>query len=529
MSVPCIVHEDEDLLIVDKPAGMNTHAPSPYASEGLYDWLRHREARWAPLAIVHRLDKETSGLLAFTKTPRANASLTQQFTRHEVQKRYVFLTDRPPPAADWKARSTLERAGDRYVAGPWSASGKPAETEFHVRDTRNGMFRIEARPLTGRTHQIRVHAAMAGVPILGDRLYGGTGAPRVCLHAESLAFIHPTTGKRADFFRQDSFEQHSYLQLRAALIDPQLTNACRLVHGAADGFPEFYVDRWADFLLSEVAEPEQTYQAQIEHLAGHLGITGLYEKLLDRQVRRTAAIPASPRRTWGLEAPEEILIRENGVSFGVRFNEGYSVGLFLDQRDNRRRLLTNYVGAGFPIFPEGLKGRRVLNLFAYTCGFSAAAALAGAKTTSIDLSRKYLDWGRRNFVLNGLSESDHEFLYGDVFDWLHRLNKKGARYDVVVLDPPTFSTARKSGPFRAEKDFGNLLALAMRAVAPGGVIFAATNATRLTPEEFLAVVDAAARTAGRPILQSRYVPQPPDFPIHREEPAHLKTIWLRLA
>src|SRR5207237_6633854 len=89
-----ILFEDEHLLVINKPAGMNTHAPSPYAGEGIYDWLRNREPRWANLAIIHRLDKETSGVMVFTQTALANRSLTEQFAQREVSKRYVLGTDR---------------------------------------------------------------------------------------------------------------------------------------------------------------------------------------------------------------------------------------------------------------------------------------------------------------------------------------------------------------------------------------------------------------------------------------------------
>jgi 23S rRNA-/tRNA-specific pseudouridylate synthase len=92
---PCVVHEDDDLLVVNKPPGWNTHAPAPHAGEGIYDWLKHREPRWASLAILHRLDKDTSGLLVFGKTVEANRSLTGQFTAREVHKRYTLVTDRP--------------------------------------------------------------------------------------------------------------------------------------------------------------------------------------------------------------------------------------------------------------------------------------------------------------------------------------------------------------------------------------------------------------------------------------------------
>ena len=105
--VPCVIFEDEHLLVVAKPAGWNTHAPVPYAGEGIYDWLKHREPRWASLAILHRLDKETSGVLVFGKTPLANKSLTEQFTERRVHKKYLLLTDRAVPAKEFTVKTAL--------------------------------------------------------------------------------------------------------------------------------------------------------------------------------------------------------------------------------------------------------------------------------------------------------------------------------------------------------------------------------------------------------------------------------------
>jgi 23S rRNA (cytosine1962-C5)-methyltransferase len=174
-------------------------------------------------------------------------------------------------------------------------------------------------------------------------------------------------------------------------------------------------------------------------------------------------------------------------------------------------------------------GAEVLNAFAYSCGFSVCAARAGARTTSLDLSKKYLDWGRRNFSLNGLDPAAHDFIYGDCFDWLRRLAKKGRSYDVVVLDPPTFSRSKEFGDFRAESDYSRLVATALPLLKDQGVLLASTNAARLEPERFLEQLQAAVRSVGRRVTQQHYVPQPPDFPIHREEPAYLKTVWLRIA
>ena len=149
--------------------------------------------------------------------------------------------------------------------------------------------------------------------------------------------------------------------------------------------------------------------------------------------------------------------------------------------------------------------------------------------TSLDLSRKYLDWGRRNFQLNGLDPAGHDFIYGDVFDWLKRLAKKARQFDVLILDPPTYSRSREHGDFRCETDYGRLVSLALPLLRPAGVLLASANAARLMPEAFIGQVHAAILGTGRRIIQEHYVPQPPDFPATREEPAHLKTLWLRVS
>src|SRR4051794_6257728 len=174
-----ILFEDEHLLVVNKPAGMNTHAPSPYAGEGIYEWFKHREPRWASLAIIHRLDKETSGVLVFGKTPLANRSLTEQFTAHTIQKTYQLLTDRTVKPGTLKVVSSLVRVGEKYLSRPLHAGGERAETHFQVVGTEGNRTLVTAKPITGRTHQIRVHAAEQGFPILGDTLYSGTAGARV--------------------------------------------------------------------------------------------------------------------------------------------------------------------------------------------------------------------------------------------------------------------------------------------------------------------------------------------------------------
>ena len=107
-------------------------------------------------------------------------------------------------------------------------------------------------------------------------------------------------------------------------------------------------------------------------------------------------------------------------------------------------------GLKFPWRPE------VLNTFAYTCGFSVCAAAAGARVTSLDLSKTYLDWGRANFALNAIDPTRHDFISGDAFDWLRRFAGKKRRFDVIILDPPTFSRSKKAAFFRPKKIMARL-------------------------------------------------------------------------
>lgn len=530
--VPGVIFEDEHLLAVNKPAGWNTHAPSPHAGEGIYEWLRQREPRWAGLAILHRLDKETSGVLVFGKTPLANRSLTEQFTERQVHKKYLLLTDREISPRAITVKSSLLRRGEKYASG---AGGEPAETRFRpVLDfpgkLPKGWRLVEAEPLTGRTHQIRVQASESGFPILGDTLYGGTAWGRVCLHAAELEFAHPATKAAVKLLAPADFAERGHGRLRAAIIDPAETNAFRLVHGAGDGRPGWYVDKLGDYLLSQSELPLTGEQeAELTRLAGEFSSRGAYHKMLSRQVRRTAAGEASPQLVWGEGAPGAFPIVENGVGYELSFQEGYSVGLFLDQRDNRRRLLTGHVAGDWDL-PKpkagGAARPEVLNVFAYTCGFSACAAKWGARSTSLDLSKKYLDWGRRNFVLNGLDPAEHDFIYGDAFGWLRRLAKKRRRFDVIILDPPTFSQSKEHGVFKVERDYPDLLLAALGVLKRGGTLLASANAAEWQPEKFAAGVSQAVRKNDRRITRQHYYPQPPDFPISRAEAAYLKTLWL---
>ena len=157
---------------------------------------------------------------------------------------------------------------------------------------------------------------------------------------------------------------------------------------------------------------------------------------------------------------------ERYLRFGIDFGTGYSPGLFLDQRENRR-------------YVRHIAPKRLLNCFAYTCSFSVCAACNGAGTLNIDLSKKYLARGRENFALNKLSTLDHRFITDDVRSVLPRLARRGEKFDAIILDPPTFSRSPDGKTFQVQDDFEHLLITALAVAERDAHVLVSTNCSAL--------------------------------------------------
>ena len=202
-----IMYEDEALIVIDKPAGMTVH-PVPGNEDKT---MANAVIAYAPgiegiggerrPGIVHRLDKDTSGLIVVAKNARAHAHLSEQFKSREVGKVYLALvTGHPsPPEADIEApigRHPRDRQRMAIVS-----TGRPSITRYKVVSAYKRASLVEARPRTGRTHQIRVHLASVGHPVVGDSTYGRAveGLSRQFLHAHQLAFTHPGSGEPMSF------------------------------------------------------------------------------------------------------------------------------------------------------------------------------------------------------------------------------------------------------------------------------------------------------------------------------------------
>ena len=210
-----ILFEDEWLIVVDKPAGLPTQPTLDVKRPSLFSVLREylgRRDGGAPyLGLHHRLDRDTSGVVLFTKDRRANAATAALFSGKTAQKTYQALASEKPGAAcpdTWRVENYLGavgRVGKATKFGAVRSGGDPAQTSFQVRERLAGALLVQAQPHTGRTHQIRVHLAEGGNPILGDEFYGGPlrlraasgelmAVSRVMLHAWRLEFPHPVTG-----------------------------------------------------------------------------------------------------------------------------------------------------------------------------------------------------------------------------------------------------------------------------------------------------------------------------------------------
>lgn len=292
----------------------------------------------------------------------------------------------------------------------------------------------------------------------------------------------------------------SALQRRTALLEDSSTNAFRILDEAGDGVPGITLDQLGPAWL--VSSKDGRVPTWLK--TPRPGIRTLYAKHLSQTSKR------SPTWIWGDSLDESFHILETGIRFELSLQAGYSQGIFLDQRENRR------------ILRERVQpGQRILNTFSYTCAFSVVAALAGATTTSLDLSNPYLSWGKRNFVANNLDPDEQFFCKGDALSWMKRFAKQGREFDGVILDPPTFSRSRE-GTFQVQRDYPKLVEAAAQIATPRGWILATCNDRGLSHQQFEAMVWTGVSSRGRRDFELTPTDMPPDF----TGIPYLKSIWI---
>lgn len=207
-----------------------------------------------------------------------------------------------------------------------------------------------------------------------------------------------------------------------------------------------------------------------------------------------------PRAWIGENSPADMVVVENGLRFRVRPYDGFSVGLFLEQRNNR---------AWVRHYSAGL---RVLNLFAYTCGFGVAAGCGGsAECVHVDVSKRYLEWGRCNLALNGVPLESQRFILSDSFEYLRRARRQNRWFDLIILDPPSLGRDKRSGSvFTIQRDLPRLVDEALERLRPAGTMLLCTN-HRPTSLDLLAESVEDAATRHHRTVQVEYKSLPADF------------------
>lgn len=561
-----VLHVDDDLVVVHKPVGVPSQAAHPERPDDLVTRLRAFFGE-GYLGVHHRLDRDTSGCVLFTKRPAVNAHVAKQFEGRGVEKRYLAAVRGWPARRD---EATLDDVLDKGEDGRMVVLGRGAHrrgqravTRVRVRRRSGDRALLELVLETGRTHQARVQLAHAGAPIAGDVLYGGAPASRLMLHAASIGLVHPSSQKklvvkdsegasalerwveRGDLgagVYDDARALDEALAIaverrwglgRSADRDPRdrRTTAFRLVHEEGDALPALAVDVYraeegdggwlvAQLHLGPTWDDEQRRERVLDRL-GALGFDGVYLKLRPKQAnvlvetRRDDVAPKLAVRGTSVAA-EPMTVLEEGAPHRVWLGDGLSTGIFLDQRPNR--VLVRSLA----------KGKSVLNLFAYTCAFSVVAALGGAtRTVSVDASLAALERGRASFEALGLLSGAHTFAGEDAFSWLTRAATKGERFDVVVVDPPSYSSTKKRR-FVAESDYGDLVAMAAAVTAKGGRIVACCNHRGLGKQKLRRMIGSGLRAAKREATQIKDLPTAPDFPPPQGADPQMKSMLVTL-
>lgn len=270
---------------------------------------------------------------------------------------------------------------------------------------------------------------------------------------------------------------------RRALIHSEDTTTFRLFNGEGDGFGGVTIDWYDGFIVvSWYSEGVYHYRDLIltQALGSFEGVKGVYEKI---RFKNKADLPES-QFVGGVEAPEPLIVLENGVKYATYMNEGLMTGIFLDQREVRETIRQRYSA-----------GRTVLNTFSYTGAFSVAAAMGGAsKTTSVDVANRSLEKTKEQFAVNGIDPETQQIYVMDVFDYFKYAVKKQLKFDTVVVDPPSFARTKKR-TFSVAKDYGKLVAQITPLVAPKGTLVLSTNAANVSESQFQQMIEKGIREA----------------------------------
>jgi 23S rRNA G2069 N7-methylase RlmK/C1962 C5-methylase RlmI len=515
-----VLYEDAGTIAVHKPHGMIVHGGADTSGGDVVTRLGERSgdapSRWRPCLMI---DRRASGVLLLARDPRAQRALVQAAAGGGVQWRYVAaVRDRGLP--------------DAGVVPGGSAEDGSQGTRFRLVGRGRGRALVELETNAVPPHGLCEGLARMGAHLVGDTPSGGDPAERLMLHV---------LGLRVPGLPELEAPMPDALRLAVARVDDELPDerGCRLLlfeagwrrralaahcsvyrlaNDLGDGLAGVSVDRYADWAVLSLSSTRAFAEQQMlaEALLA-LGARGVYVKRRVRAdlrgLRHEALAPELP--VAGEPAPDRVVVHEGELRYVVRLGGALGTGLYPDQRDNRRRLL------------ELGRDARVLNLFAYTGSFSVAAAKAGARSvTSVDLSGRALDWARDNFAENQLDPSAHRFVRADATRWSSRADSD--RYDIVVIDPPSFSTSGRRQVLRLSERYVELAAQALSRLTPHGRLLAVTHQRAASSGALRGILFEASRRARRDIARMREAAPQLDCPAHGDGPSPSRSVWVTL-
>lgn len=304
---------------------------------------------------------------------------------------------------------------------------------------------------------------------------------------------------------------------RMKLYHSRDTNAFRVFNGEGDGIGGLTIDYFNEYyLITWYSKGVYVFKDMImKAIKALVSVDGIYQK---KRFEENGMVVDEDSYVSGRKAPEPLIVKENGVNFAIYLNDGAMVGVFLDQKDVRKSIKLHYS-----------KNKTVLNTFSYTGAFSMAAAKGGAITTSVDLASRSLEKTRENFTINDIDYNKHNIVVEDIFHYFKRAAKEEQKFDVVILDPPSFATS-KDNRFSAAKDYPDLVKSAIKLTNDGGVIVASTNCATFNMDKFKKFIDKAFKESNKryEILEEHSLPA--DFAVTDKFPEgnYLKVVFVKV-
>lgn len=512
-----ILYRDERWLAVDKPTGLATHAGKP-GELGAVEWLDlHRG--WTS-HVISRLDRGTSGVLLLARTPAQAARAQEIHEAGTARKIYEFLSGRDSAASglpeEWERTDPLDDQEARTVFTRLGRSADGAWTHYRAEISR------------GRQHQVRRHAMLSGIPILGDEEYGGATGARLCLHCAEVVWpdlAAPLLAARPASFaallgETDADPAVAVCHDRRTSWLADVTDAFRAVHRAEipglpvaiEVFGSWFNAVWFDEETT-AAEQSRRLDPVLEQIRRTYGCRGGVVRTHRRNPHQRSLV--AEVRVVGESPPDILTVTEHGLQYEINLLTTQHTGLFLDQRDSRRRLALR------------AKNARVANLFAFTCSFSVAAARHEAEVVfSVDTAKAALTTGKKNFAHNGLSaKGQGKFIQEDVRRYLARQLRKRDQdrgawqgWDLVVCDPPVFASVKDGGKFSLMQEWPVLARQCADLMTPGAAAVFANNHRTGNHQAYTRALTAVFKsvTSLRPPL---------DFPVFPGRPHHVRTFW----